>query len=1015
MLRRKPLPTQYGKSQRGFALVLTLALLALLVLIMAGLAIHTRVEMRATDSSTRQAEARRNALLALDVAVAQLQKHAGFDARVTGTSAHLSGASHLHYTGIWASNQAGNEPITWLVSGNEAANPLSITPSATIAESVLLVGSGSANAESEVRVPMINIYSTDTSVPGVSGQYAWWVGDEGVKASLGLPDRVEQVDYELWSTPRRRARLRQQMAGTPSFFRNTASARFGFDPLTVALDRVQQRDQLQYFSPSFGSTSLDEFLRGRFHEFTDAAFGVLANTRSDAYAGLMRDLSVTPQALSNGLAVISDYANYMEPPASFAAIGDEDAIRRRYFIRPSQVSHSAAGLPALRFSVAPVLNEFLLQFKFTRAAANTVSVACRVYVGLWNPYTSALAPPEDLELEISGMPEVTIQSGTGAQSFDLSANLPASVAQGNILRMRLPFDVAPSPADRASWLPGRLYAWVTPPGAPSDNRLTFYNKNLNATGWLYTTTVAVPGGASDNLLGVSGPAVLNLIIRLKSGDETLAVYTAPSYQQIKQPLGTFQWKFGFGFRLPQPSSLDLDRSWLQSIDPRQDLGPNALREFDPNEAGQPNPNFYQTSGAAVTAQYLNQFLIFRSFGTTAASLSASNDVPVFELPRTPFVSVGELQHLQFVDQRPFALGNSWGAGLNSVFDRFFFSGLRVNVPLDKGRLKPLPNHNLYPVSDVTTSGAALTSDVLRDGGSGLTAKFLLQGGAFNINSVNRSAWQAVLSSLRFPVSSPFERAEIENDIPPSSATFGTQRAGAGGIVAESFDEDATLGTGSPGAVFFRFPQSAQETYDWNDGATNHAQVLTTQAYRLGARGVGEAEGTLHHLTADQIDALATRIAELTRERLAARGPFRSMEEFLGPNTQFGGKSLLEEAIASANVSSTDIVTNPINGPEVSPDGVSSPAHFGFSSLTLTQGDLMSALAPYLRTRSDTFIVRAYGATTNPATGKTEATAWLEAKVQRLPTPLNAGDDPIRPAGGRRFTIVSLRWLTSSEL
>ena len=64
--------------------------------------------------------------------------------------------------------------------------------------------------------------------------------------------------------------------------------------------------------------------------------------------------------------------------------------------------------------------------------------------------------------------------------------------------------------------------------------------------------------------------------------------------------------------------------------------------------------------------------------------------------------------------------------------------------------------------------------------------------------------------------------------------------------------------------------------------------------------------------------------------------------------------------------------------------------------------------------------------------KVEARAWCEAEVQRLPGYVNAADAPEQPAFtaagvansavseasrkfGRRFTVVSFRWLTPNEV
>jgi hypothetical protein len=107
--------------------------------------------------------------------------------------------------------------------------------------------------------------------------------------------------------------------------------------------------------------------------------------------------------------------------------------------------------------------------------------------------------------------------------------------------------------------------------------------------------------------------------------------------------------------------------------------------------------------------------------------------------------------------------------------------------------------------------------------------------------------------------------------------------------------------------------------------------------------------------------------------------------------------------------------NAINPDVIAPVAtVANVTDLGFSSLTLTQADILSALAPYLRTRSDTFLVRTYGETVNPATGQMEARAWAEAVVQRFPDTVTTGDSITQPAGafGRRFRIVSFRWLHS---
>ena len=108
---------------------------------------------------------------------------------------------------------------------------------------------------------------------------------------------------------------------------------------------------------------------------------------------------------------------------------------------------------------------------------------------------------------------------------------------------------------------------------------------------------------------------------------------------------------------------------------------------------------------------------------------------------------------------------------------------------------------------------------------------------------------------------------------------------------------------------------------------------------------------------------------------------------------------------------------------------------------LIQSDLLQSLGSALTARSDTFTLRCFGEAINP-TGETGA-VWVEAVVQRVPEfidptnpaetgssapkPLAAGatantDATVSPSLtgvnqilGRRFKIVSFRWLKADEI
>jgi hypothetical protein len=91
---------------------------------------------------------------------------------------------------------------------------------------------------------------------------------------------------------------------------------------------------------------------------------------------------------------------------------------------------------------------------------------------------------------------------------------------------------------------------------------------------------------------------------------------------------------------------------------------------------------------------------------------------------------------------------------------------------------------------------------------------------------------------------------------------------------------------------------------------------------------------------------------------------------------------------------------------------------------LMQQDIVQNFSAAMSARSDTFVVRTYGETVNPATGTTSAKAWAEAVVQRIPEYINSSADspdvypPINSDNlrfGRRFKVVAFRWLTPNDL
>jgi hypothetical protein len=1047
-------------ADRGFALVVTITLMALLVLLVVSLATLARVETRVAENGRGLACARQHALLSMNIALGQLQRFAGPDARITARAEITSPGeiTNPYFTGVWdAAPGSGSNAITWLVSGGErpgvtAGDLLSSAPDprddAVGTETVFVVGNQSVAADPSaptedekkrrIKLTKQDIASPPGAMSGVAagtlthiGRYAWWIGDEGVKASLVLPDRADKVTYSPWNTETQRRRIRQQIASTPNYFRaitaETAYAKEGFDPLAVgsALAKVASVAQLSFLPPAAGT--MNDFRRGHYHDFTTTAYSVLANTRTDKHAGLLRDLSLKPGELGAAFEAYANYRTLMETPAS-VPIGMGGAVDapesdgvdspcRRYRITPPVMTGSTE-VPQLSFGVAPTMTEMILQFSVEYASGGQFKVGTKIYVGLWNPYTAAFVPPSDLYLTISGLPRITVTNHalTRSATLDLQGELPAEIKDPatGAMRVSLPF-VAGDQADRQSWLSGRVYGWTTKSSGDGviDEVLRFYNKNAGSAGRWYYQSGILPGGSSG--IGVTAPGVSALIVKLKNDQGTLATYTLPAFSGFSipslAPPGT-KW-FAYAVRLKQPWLASADRTWLKSFDPHDPAPPaDAWTGFDPLIDFTPplDPSLFMRHDPETA---LPESLLYRVQGTSTVALSSYNDVPLFELPRLPVLSLGELQHLNVCGKRAYFIGNSWGGEANAIFDRYFFSGLPITVSAAAGvpDLKtgqPLPNWNLrvFDITDVSAVRAA----------GDLSSRHLLQAGGFNINSTSVAAWRAVLSSVR--LGRLFTTAGASGNKESGAAKTSNSTAG------EHFDADTSLGTGTAAPLFLRFSQSAQETYSWKPvtSKSDDRRLFDTHSFRLGVRGSNDSSVpasavdssiTLQRLATDQIEGMAIEIVRLIKVRSMVHGPFRTLEEFLGPQNGVGTPSLLETAIENARINPDEIRPLDTLLAPLPAGGYSA----GYSSLTLTQGDVLTVLAPYLRARSDTFVIRSYGEALNSVSGEITGKAWLEAVVQRVPEVANTSDNIAQPTNlfGRRFKIISFRWLSPADI
>lgn len=337
----------------------------------------------------------------------------------------------------------------------------------------------------------------------------------------------------------------------------------------------------------------------------------------------------------------------------------------------------------------------------------------------------------------------------------------------------------------------------------------------------------------------------------------------------------------------------------------------------------------------------------------------------------------------------------------ALFDSTFFStasdaGAFSQFLLDP-ESRPLINSRLRPLAEqadeATLQGFATLPQAYEE-----SAALLMMDGAFNINSTSVNAWSAFLTGMN------------NENIPLMTALTDSE-------LGELPNPDRQ-------AVTSRYLTPIEETLGQNLDA-------------FGGEEERRAWTGNRRLTPQEIQTLAAAIVQ----EVQLRGPFQSLAEFVNrraENSDLGTVGALQAAIDRSGINSDALNDRTIQiGPSSpgqnstqNPRAAEGPATVGTPGY-LTQGDLLQALAPTITPRSDTFRIRSYGASTDRQ-GRVVAEAWCEAVVQRLPEYVDAAsneatDHPSRDPNnasfelsvvnerfGRRFRVVSFRWLNTAE-
>ncbi|MBC2593840.1 hypothetical protein H5P28_06160 [Ruficoccus amylovorans] len=445
---------------RGFALVLSLLLMGFILMLILSLSYLVQIETHNVSIEQHRHQAHQNALFAALMALGELQNSAGPDQRVTARAEILddspdavaiTGVTEPFWTGVWTTDSAST-------GGDAHSNPapiktgISDNPGGAMA---WLVSTPEAdptgNARNPTDVPLLLVDADNTADPRniylpsqpvvvdstTTGRYAWWVADEGVKASIAMDNPWVRSslarDEDIARLVATRMAPELIVEPNPRYDLSLLSGLGDIqsdDAYTKVLGRVGSLEQLELIFNMAGSDGAqsEDLLKNHSHDLTALSLGVLADVRD---GGLKRNLSA---AFSNDTDFSTlksehgdlifghrDQAAHFDPQDADVtrAAGNSLSERRdpggppweqlRSFYRMRSSSITVQPQTNTQMGVGPVISMvqmhmhvMLLEAPGSTATAPQYIVRYMVFpaVMLWNPYNVTL-PLTDYSLFVT--------------------------------------------------------------------------------------------------------------------------------------------------------------------------------------------------------------------------------------------------------------------------------------------------------------------------------------------------------------------------------------------------------------------------------------------------------------------------------------------------------------------------------------------------------------------------------------------------------------------------------------
>lgn len=1063
----------------GFALLIVLSLLGLIVIVLVSLAVYTRVETNIAASAQYEAQARQNAITALNMAIGQLQREAGPDKRVTGTGG-LIGANlsqNPYWTGVWDTSAGGASASrgfqSWLV--NPANGALTTSALAGAAKSVLTTSTNGSNAAGDdgvvqlvgdgdlTVVPDGSVVSSPplgepgnggpanaqfitlkldklstSGLPGFAatdyrtfGRIAWWTSDDGVKASLSGVSRVSDVNYadasgddyaggaitiEGYVKRERLTAMNLQSPRTDLALRNFAVT----DPLVTQLN-----------ADIFGA-----MLHPASKQYVQRVDSIRQYTGAIRAVGPTNALFVAPTLSPN-----TTRNNYQRmdqrlrerfhdiAPANFSVLSD--VVR----------SGLKTDFDAFTTAILPANQQQIGRFKAARISAENSGTALGL-VQSRIKLAELLPPPSTLFSIAPGVPGplnqpiAVIGPSMTESQFSLRFQQTAAgevnvIFQGNV-ELWNPYNAVMECPNSATdrWVL-RVLVWDNAGERFSDIALSD------------STKVTASSLNIARTLGISGPSNYDFELDIPAANSLLAPGQAKTWPLVSK---TFTAKDASGVNLTgydpaaTPVSVNVGGPTVMTATLlRVRTAPSATTE---EYFGMIDVNFAASGGAAPTSgvSFYSRLKDQNDFTGATDWLEAYD-------PRGPRVVGGGTNAITVIGTDPadayqnYSAFDSGGELIKSATSPGARSVVIADLPRQQitsvGYLQQMPH---------SSNSASTNSPAYRIGSAnGSSFNSLYDSHYFSTVPRGATAWDP---STPTPLALPNTSLVVVNRLagPPSLADL----QGSNVDTARYFLARDTLNVNSVSVTAWRSVLGGLLpgfSLNWDSSGGNPEEKLqggwryVDGGGALATANVGNAFFRLPQTGADVRANPATVLGDLGSAAAGTRVP---------ASFRMGVRSLTN---AQVNALASAVVTRIAGGTgrgapfrslqefvdsnilqlaigDANINGTGATLLDTFATGFLTQGDILQGIGHRLTARSDTFTIRAYGEAGSAALDANDANfvkgrAWVEATVQRMPmkhsTSLNPTDDMTDTgdtAGthlGREFRIISFRWLTPNDL